>query len=101
VQLSRQFAEELIQDMQKLRMDHETVREATDLYAGQKIAFLCVSKLSARKELLFLLSNFAFLPTRTILRPEQTEHFLKEVLVPIWNNEERYLKVFNRHLANL
>ena len=87
--------------MQKLRMDHETVREAIELYAGQKIAFLCVSKLSARKELLFMLSNFSFLPSRTIIQPEQTESFLKEVLVPIWNNEERYLKVFNRHLSNV
>lgn len=72
VQLSKQFSEELITDLQKLKMDHEMLREAVELYSGQKVTFLCVSKLSARKELLFLLSNFSFLPSRTILQTDQS-----------------------------
>jgi len=71
------------------------------LYSGQRITFLCISKVSAKKEMLSLLANFSFFGGKTIIHEENCEEMMREVLLPVWTGEEQFLKIFNRQLANL
>lgn len=49
IQLSKHYAEELIHDLQKIKIDHIAIKEIAEHYHNQKVVFLCLSKISARK----------------------------------------------------
>ena len=48
-----------------------------------------------------MLSAFTFLPSRTVIDSSCSDVLVKEALIPVWNNQETFLKLFNRHLGSL
>jgi hypothetical protein len=48
-----------------------------------------------------MLSNFTFLPNKNIIQSDLGLDDLKEILIPVWNNEELFLRMFNQNLVNL
>ena len=87
--------------MQKISIGGESFDEVVESFVGNRVSMLCVSKIGATKEMLAMLSAFSFLPARTVIDKSDGDKLLQEALIPVWNSEETFLKLFNRHLGSL
>jgi hypothetical protein len=92
---------ELLEPLQKINLGQESFGEVVESFVGNRVSLLCVSKVGACKELLALLSSFSFLPSRTVVDTVSGDRLLQEALIPVWTNQEQFLKLFNRHLSSL
>jgi hypothetical protein len=91
----------MLSPLQKLKIGSESFEEVVESFTGKKIPLLCISKIGAKREILAFLSSFTFLPSRTAIDLTSGESLLRESLIPVWTNQESYLRLFNRHLSSL
>ena len=102
VQLSQKSAYELIMNLRKTSTSTGDLKRYVEAYSQEAIHIFCISKVFAKQEVLSFLSNFSFLsPLSTIVTEYVDDSLLKEVLVPVWNNQEFVLKILSGALYNI
>ncbi len=102
MQLSQKSAYELIMNLRKTSTSTGDLKSYVEAYSQEAIHIFCISKVFAKQEVLSFLSNFSFLsPLSTIVTEYIDDNLLKEVLVPVWNNQEFVLKILSGALYNI